>query len=75
MTRKKFDLSLNEHREDLIDRAEKEILPKIERESTTAAVVVALEKGLEWFRIREEKMKEIEEEEKQLEEKKRQWKV
>jgi hypothetical protein len=34
-----------------------------------------MEKGLEWFRIREEKLKEIEEDERQLEEKKRQWKI
>jgi hypothetical protein len=58
-----------------MDRAEKEILPKIDKRSTTAAVVVAMEKGLEWFRIREEKIKKIEEEERQLEEKKRQWKI
>jgi outer membrane scaffolding protein for murein synthesis (MipA/OmpV family) len=75
MTREKFDLSLNEHRKNLIDRAEKEILPQIDKRSTTAALVVAMEKGLEWCRIREEKLKEIEEEERQLEEKKRQWKI
>ena len=75
MTREKFDVSLNEHRKNLIDRAEKEILPQIHKRSTTAALVVAMEKGLEWFRIREEKLKEIEEEERQLEEKKRQWKI
>jgi len=75
MTREKFDLSLNEHRKNLIDRAEKEILPQIHKRSTTAALVVAMEKGLEWFRIREEKLKEIEEDERQLEEKKRQWKI
>ena len=75
MTREKFDVSLNEHRKNLIDRAEKEILPQIHKRSTTAALVVAMEKGLEWFRMREEKLKEIEEEERQLEEKKRQWKI
>jgi DNA-binding helix-hairpin-helix protein with protein kinase domain len=75
MTREKFDLSLNEHRKNLIDRAEKEILPQIHKRSTTAALVVAIEKGLEWFRMREEKLKEIEEEERQLEEKKREWKI
>ena len=75
MSREKFDVSLNEHRKNLIDRAEKEILPQINKRSTTAALVVAMEKGLEWFRIREEKLKEIEEEERQLEEKKRQWKI
>ena len=75
MTREKFDVSLNEHRKNLIDRAEKEILPQIDKRSTTAALVVAMEKGLEWFRIREEKLKEIEEDERQLEEKKRQWKI
>jgi hypothetical protein len=75
MTREKFDLSLNEHRKNLMDRAEKEILPQIDKRSTTAAVVVAMEKGLEWFRIREEKLKEIEEEERQLKEKKREWKI
>ena len=75
MSREKFDVSLNEHRKNLIDRAEKEILPQIAKRSTTAALVVAMEKGLEWFRIREEKLKEIEEEERQLQEKKRQWKI
>ena len=75
MTREKFDVSLNEHRKNLIDRAEKEILPQIHKRSTTAALVVAMEKGLEWFRMREEKLKEIEEEERQLQEKKRQWKI
>ena len=75
MAREKFDVSLNEHRKNLIDRAEKEILPQIDKRSTTAALVVAMEKGLEWFRTREEKLKEIEEEERQLQEKKRQWKI
>ena len=68
-----MDITLNEYREHLLNRVDKEIIPKIEKESMTAGVVETIEKGLEWYQMREKKLQEIEQKEKELEQLKKKW--
>jgi len=70
-----FKMRLNEKRKYLIERAEKKIGPEIDKTSKTAAIEKAIEKGLEWFEMREEELERIEEEQEDLESQKESWKV
>lgn len=73
--REYFKMEKNDLRKHLLKRVEKKIIPEIEKNSMSAGVTEAIEKGLDWYEKREEVMEEIEAEEKELEERKKKWEI
>lgn len=70
-----FELRRNDYRNNLLDRVEKEIIPKIEKTSLSAGVEEAIEKGLDWYQMREEKKQEIKERQRELDQEKNKWEI
>jgi len=70
-----FKSRLNPKRKLLLDQVMNQIEPEIEKTSKTAAVWKAIEKGIEWFELRDEKLSEIEEQREQLEDVEDKWTV
>jgi len=70
-----FKSRLNPRRELLLEQVMNKVAPEIEKTSKTAAVWKAIEKGIEWFEMREEKFSEIEDKREELEEVEDKWTV